>query len=121
AVNSPAQDRPRSGPPDPPDSNPGQHMSERLAIEFAPFKAPLQPVAALLCAEKLAFGPQTRSLNSKADGIVQKAAEAADFKGKAKTSFEMLAPAGIDARRLIVVGTGKPDQAKETDWVNLGG
>lgn len=96
-------------------------MSERLAIEFAPFKAPLQPVAALLCAEKLAFGPQTRSLNSKADGIVQKAAEAADFKGKAKTSFEMLAPAEIDARRLIVVGTGKPDQAKETDWVNLGG
>ena len=96
-------------------------MSERLAIEFAPFKALLQPVAALLCAEKLALGPQTRSVNSKANGVVLKAAEAAGFKGKAKTSFELLAPDGLDVSRLIVVGTGQPDQAKEADWVNLGG
>src|SRR5690606_32187685 len=101
--------------------SPGSHMSERLAIAFAPFKAPLQPVAALLCAEELALGPETRSLDRKANGMVLRAAEAAAFKGKAKTSFELLAPAGLDVSRLIVIGAGQPDQAKETDWVNLGG
>src|SRR5690606_11282169 len=49
------------------------------------------------------------------------AAEAADFKGKAKTSFELLALSGLDARRVVVIGVGKPEEAKETDWVNLGG
>jgi len=96
-------------------------MSQSLAIEFAPLKAPLQPVAAVLSAPDLAFGPQTRAINGKANGAISKAAEAAEFKGKAKTSFEMLAPAGLDLRRLLVIGVGQPDQSKETDWVNLGG
>src|SRR5690606_29593738 len=96
-------------------------MSEPLAIEFAPLKAPLQPVAAVLCAEKLVLGPQTRALDSKASGAILKAAEAAEFKGKAKTSLEVLAPGGLDVRRLIAIGAGQPDQSKETDWVNLGG
>jgi len=96
-------------------------MPDRLAIEFAPLKASLQPVAALLSAEDLVLGAQARALNGNTDGAILRAAEAADFKGKAKTSFEMLAPSGLDIRRLIVIGAGKPDQVKETDWVNLGG
>ena len=96
-------------------------MSDRLAVEFAPLKAPLQPVAAILSAQDLTFGPQTRTIDSKANGLVAKAAEAAEFKGKAKTAIEVLAPAGLDLRRLVVIGVGQPDQAKETDWVNLGG
>ena len=96
-------------------------MSEPLAIEFASLKAPLQHVAALLCADKLALGPQTRALNGKANGAILGAAEAVEFTGKAKTSFELLTPAGLDVRRLVVIGAGQPDKAKETDWVNLGG
>ena len=96
-------------------------MSEPLAIEFAPLKAPLQPVAAVLCAEKQVLGPQTRALNSKANGAILKAAEATEFAGRPKTSLEVLAPGGLDVRRLVVIGAGQPDQAKETDWVNLGG
>jgi len=96
-------------------------MSDRPAVEFAPLKAPLQPVAAILSAQDLTFGPQTRTIDSKANGLVAKAAEAAEFKGKAKTAIEVLAPAGLDLRRLVVIGVGQPDQAKETDWVNLGG
>lgn len=55
-------------------------MSEPLAIEFASLKAPLQHVAALLCADKLALGPQTRALNGKANGAILGAAEAVDRK-----------------------------------------
>lgn len=96
-------------------------MSDRLVVEFAPLESPLQPVTALLCAQDLALGSYTRTLDGKAKGAVLQAAEAADFKGKAKTSFEILAPGGLDVRRLVVIGVGQPEQAKETDWVNLGG
>jgi leucyl aminopeptidase len=47
------------------------------------------------------------------------AARAADFTGKAKTSMEILAPAGIDAPRLLVIGAGHP--SKELDRLLLGG
>ena len=103
--------------------NPAQnaHMPDRLDIEFAPLKGALQPVTALLAAEDLVLGSQARALNSKSDGAILRAAEAADFKGKAKTSIEILAPGGLDVRRLLVIGAGKPDQCQETDWINLGG
>ena len=96
-------------------------MTDRLAIEFAPLKASLQPVAAILSSQDRALGSQGRSLDNRTDGAILRAAEAADFTGKPKTSFELLAPSGIDVNRLVVVGAGKPDQAKEMDWVNLGG
>lgn len=96
-------------------------MPDRLAIEFAPLNRPLQPVAALLCAQDLALGSSARALNDESDGAILRAAEAGEFKGKAKTSFEILAPIGLDVSRLIVIGVGQPEQVKETDWVNLGG
>ncbi len=48
-------------------------------------------MTALLAAEDLVLGSQARALNSKSDGAILRAAEAADFKGKAKTSIEILA------------------------------
>jgi leucyl aminopeptidase len=96
-------------------------MPERLSIEFAPLSAPYQPVTVVLSAQDLAFGSRARELNSKTGGALLKAAEAAEFKGKAKTSIELLAPAGTNLRRLIAVGAGAPEQAKDLDWVNLGG
>lgn len=96
-------------------------MSDKPIIEFVPLEKPLQPVTAILCAQDLVLGPLARGLNDKSGGAILSAAEAADFKGKAKTSFDVLAPKGVDVRRLVVIGAGQPDQAKETDWVNLGG
>ena len=37
------------------------------------------------------------------------------------TILDLLAPAGPDFDRLIVVGTGEPAEIKEQDWVGLGG
>jgi leucyl aminopeptidase len=48
-----------------------------------------------------------------------KAARAADFTGKAKSVIEILAPAGIDAPRLLLLGTGRV--ATDQDRLLLGG
>ena len=49
------------------------------------------------------------------------AARAADFKGKAKAAIELLAPAGLDIQRLILLGAGDADDEGGQDWVALGG
>ena len=50
-----------------------------------------------------------------------RAAEAADFKGKAKTSIEILGARKLTPSRVLVIGAGRPGEAKDADWVNLGG
>jgi leucyl aminopeptidase len=96
-------------------------MSEPLAIEFVPFTTALQPVTALLCAQDLALGAEGKALNAKSAGALMQAAEAAGFTGKAKSSCELLMPPRLDVRRLLMIGAGPLAQAKESDWVNLGG
>ena len=46
---------------------------------------------------------------------------AADFKGKAKRSLEVLVPAGTALDRLVVVGAGKPAELDANGWMKLGG
>ncbi len=59
-----------------------------------PFGRTLQSVSRRVRdARDLGLGSTVQGLNTKAGGILLKAAEAAEFKGKAKTSFELLATA----------------------------
>jgi leucyl aminopeptidase len=53
--------------------------------------------------------------------LVRTAAATAEFKGKARQSLDLLAPAGTGLERLVVVGVGKPTELKAADWANLGG
>jgi leucyl aminopeptidase len=96
-------------------------MPDRLVIDFAPLSAPLEAVAAVLSGHDLALAATARDLNAKSGGALLRAAEAADFKGKAKSAIELLAPAHLDLKRLLLIGAGQPDQYKALDWVYLGG
>ena len=96
-------------------------MSERLDIVFAALSQALEPAAAALCSDELALAPTLRQMDAKSGGAIMRAAEAATFKGKAKTSIELLGQTTAGAARLIVVGAGHPGEAKETDWLMLGG
>jgi leucyl aminopeptidase len=61
-------------------------------------------------AERLGLGP-----------AVKRAASAAEFKGKAMAVLDLLAPDSPAVSRVVVVGTGKPEDVKEADWSRLGG
>ncbi len=67
----------------------------------------------------LALGPQARALG--AGDLIARTAATASFKGKAMATLDLLAPAGMDLDRLVVVGTGAPAELTEYDWLRLGG
>ena len=81
-----------------------------------------------------AFGPATRHLiGDQGEALIKKAAAAMKFKGKALTALDLVAPAGLAAQRLLVIGTGGDDDKdqdskiikigppKPEDFESLGG
>jgi leucyl aminopeptidase len=94
-------------------------MPELLDIEFVPTASAPAGAAVLLAGQELALGAVGRSIDEKTKGSLAKAARAADFTGKAKTTIEILAPAGIDSSRIILLGIGRAPKA--LDRLLLGG
>ncbi len=111
-------------------------MTSKLAVEFVAFKdagrrargkkgsgeGPRTLV--VFAGADLAFGPATAELLGEAAETVGRSAQAASFKGKAMSTLEVWAPAGVDADRLIVVGcapkeAGAPPAGAE--MMTLGG
>ncbi len=86
------------------------------------FSRPIRKLAGTVVAfagDGVVLGPQARALGL--DSLIERAAATAEFKGKAKSVLDLLAPSGADFDRLIVVGTGVPTDLTEKDWVDLGG
>ena len=96
-------------------------MADRLEIVFAALSHAMEPASAVLVADDLVLGGVAKTLDSRTGGTLLRAAEAGQFKGKAKTSIELLGVAELAAPRLLLIGAGKPAEAKDRDWVTLGG
>jgi leucyl aminopeptidase len=94
-------------------------MPEPLEIQFVPLSAAPSGAVVLLAGQELALGAAARGIDERTKGALTKAARAADFTGKSKTAVEVLAPAGIDAPRVILAGMGR--SPKELDRLQLGG
>src|SRR5215813_9998232 len=94
-------------------------MSEPLEIQFAALSAAPTGTLALLAGPEFTLASTARGLDERMKGGLSKAARAADFTGKAKTSIEILAPVGVDAQRVLVLGTGR--SGKELDRLLRGG
>jgi leucyl aminopeptidase len=94
-------------------------MAEPLQVQFAPLSQSPSGTLIVLAGEELALGGSARALNERTKGALLRAASAAGFTGKAKTAIELLAPAGLDTQRVVLVGTGRP--GKEFDRLLLGG
>ena len=94
-------------------------MTDLVRINFAKPSRKLAGTVVALVGPDLALGPQAQGLGLGAP--IARAAAAAGFSGKAKAILDLLAPAGADFDRLILVGTGAPDEIAEKDWVDLGG
>ena len=94
-------------------------MADMLEIEFAPLSAAPIGTLVVLAGEDMALGSAARGIDERSKGALKKAAAAAGFTGKPKSAIEILAPAGIDVQRIIMLGTGKAP--KEFDRLLLGG
>ncbi len=96
-------------------------MTDTLEIAFAPLSSAPEATCVALAGQDLVLGPTVQNLNARTGGAILKAAEAAAFKGKAKSAIELLAPPKIDVDRLLLVGAGKTHDLSDTDWATLGG
>ncbi len=95
-------------------------MADSFKLSFAPF-ARLRGVLITFCAENLKFGSATQKALSPIGDLVRRAAAADRFTGKNGSTLDIIAPAGLGAPRLVVVGTGKESGFKDRDLVKLGG
>jgi leucyl aminopeptidase len=96
-------------------------MSDRLEITFASLSAEPEAVTVILAGDGLDLGSLARELETKSASSISKAAAAADYKGKYKSTIEILAPAKIGIDRLIVAGLGKDSSLTAQQYVDLGG
>ena len=96
-------------------------MSEVLEIVFAPLSQALEPAAAVLAAEELALGTSAAGLDTRSGGALLRAAQTAAFKGKAKTTIELLGHAELAPARVLLIGAGRPAEQTDNDWIMLGG
>ena len=96
-------------------------MTERPDIKFVPFSTPHAQTVMLLVGPGLEFGAAAERLNQQADGALKRGMAAAEFKGKARVAIEVLGAPGIEPKRVLLIGTGNVEDAKDLDWQRLGG
>ncbi len=97
-------------------------MTDAVKVGFVPFSGTLGGILVVFCGDGLEFGAATRkALGPATTGLIKRAAETSQFKGKNGAVLDILAPEGLKARRLVVVGAGKPAELKDNDFLKLGG
>jgi leucyl aminopeptidase len=96
-------------------------MTDAVKVGFVSFSGTLSEVLVVFCDDGLEFGPATRKTLGAAADLIKQAAQTNQFKGKSGSTLDILAPQGLKAKRLIVVGAGKLTELKEKDFLKLGG
>ena len=96
-------------------------MSEAVKVGFVPFSTARRGILVIFCDDGLKLGAATRKALGQAANLVGRAAATGQFKGKSGSTLDILAPEGLKASRLIVVGAGKVAAMKDDDFLKLGG
>jgi len=96
-------------------------MPDAVKVGFVPFSAAARGTLVVFCDEQLKFGAATAKALGDTAAIVKKAAATSQFKGKSAATLDILAPEGLKAGRLIVIGTGKDAEVTENSLLKFGG
>lgn len=96
-------------------------MSDAIKVGFVPLASAARGILIVFCDDALKVGPATAKALGGANELVKRAAAAASFKGKTGAALDILAPEGLKAERLIVIGTGKESSLKGNDFLKFGG
>ena len=92
-------------------------MTDAVKVGFVPFSAAPRGILVVFCDDALKFGAATRKALGAAASLVRRAAATNQFKGKSGSALDILAPEGLKAKRLIVVGVGKLAGLKDNDFL----
>ena len=95
-------------------------MPDAVKVGFVPFSTAPRGILVVFCDDTLKFGAATRKALGNAANMIKRAAATNQFKGKSGATLDFLAPEGVKASRLIVVGAGKLSAIKDNDFLKLG-
>jgi leucyl aminopeptidase len=96
-------------------------MPDAVKVGFVPLSTTPRGVLVVFCDDTLKLGAATRKALGAVANLVKRAAATNQFKGKSGSTLDILEPEGIKIQRLIVIGTGKPSDLKEKDFLKFGG
>jgi leucyl aminopeptidase len=94
-------------------------MPDATKFAFTSFAHP-RGVLIVFCGDSVKFGPATQKALGTGD-LLRRAAAGERFNGKIGTTLDIVAPAGLDVPKLVVIGTGKESELKPRDFLRLGG
>ncbi|WP_448206610.1 leucyl aminopeptidase [Azospirillum sp. sgz302134] len=92
-----------------------------MKFAFAKPELPKSGTVAVTVAAERALGAAGQDLDQKTGGALTRAMKASRFTGKKDETLVILAPAGVEVDRVLLVGLGKPDEVSETVLQAAGG
>ncbi|MGA2045463.1 MAG: leucyl aminopeptidase [Roseiarcus sp.] len=96
-------------------------MSEFVKTAFVPLTSPKGGAYFVFVGTGLKCAPGVNALLGDAAALIATAAKTANFEGKPLSAIEIIAPNGLLADRLVVIGLGGAKELAETDFATLGG
>jgi leucyl aminopeptidase len=100
-------------------------MPDAVKVGFVPVSQAATPAGngtlVVFCDDQFKLGSATSKAIGNAAALIKRAAAASKFKGKTGSVLDLLAPEGVKAARLVVVGLGKTDDLKDHDILKAGG
>ncbi len=67
------------------------------------------------------LGPSAQALDRRTGGLIVRALGSSRFKGKPEEVLQILAPAGLQSSRIVLIGLGRPEAIEPLGWQNFGG
>ncbi|RBP17125.1 leucyl aminopeptidase [Roseiarcus fermentans] len=96
-------------------------MSAAVKISFGPLAAPKGGALVVFVGADMKPSAAVAAQAGDLEPLIRAAAKAVSFKGAQRTALDILAPAGVEAARLIVVGVAPAKDNAALDFVMLGG
>src|SRR5579863_1835493 len=109
----------------PKSSNPNEEsalvMSGAVKIAFGSLSAPKGSALVVFVGADMKPAPAVTAEFGDLEPLIRAAAKASNFRGAQRTALDILAPAGLDASRLLVIGVTPGKDNAPVDFVALGG
>ncbi len=93
-----------------------------MKITFTQASPSLKGSAVIVFARsKAKLSESAAALDKQSGGAIKRAMSSARFEGDSGQILQLLAPSGVDANRIVVLGLGKPGELARTDFTDIGG
>ena len=96
-------------------------MSGAVKIAFGALSAPKGSALVVFVGADMKPAPTVTAQFGDIEPLIRAAAKASNFRGAQRTALDILAPAGLDASRLMVVGVAPGKDNAPVDFITLGG